>query len=277
MKIFDLHNDLPTLGLTMGTSEREREKLYRSYVPHRVVSVFWTSLLKENALPFIKTHIEKHRLENRLYAVEDLDFIRDETILSAVASLPLLYAGLTWNGENYMGGGAGCETGLTEFGKAVVKELCKNSIIPDSAHLSTKSFYDMSENCNILINSHTCLKSIFDHPRNLSDEQIQLILARGGIVGLTLVAQFMGRPEKQGERKDYVRQVDTFAQKFGIGGLCIGTDFNGTDPILGLGSYGEFEDLKADLSKLGYTQDNIERIFYHNADGFFKNYRVSAD
>ncbi|MCL2797345.1 MAG: dipeptidase [Firmicutes bacterium] len=346
IQVFDLHNDLPTLPLTRGISGEECEAIFRSYVPHRVVRVFWTTEMPDPA-EFIELGIRKEELgivdgdkncdlkhvfssaippssfllpNSSCYAVEDLWFASDEKALCRILNLPLLYAGLTWNRENALAGGADSDGGLTEIGKTVVKKLIAHSIVIDTAHLNERSFYDVlevfgsgvrdqgsGESCQLsvvscqlkedgfmsripnpesrtpnpdtphsslltphFLNSHTCLKSIHSHPRNLTDAQIKLLLSCGGVVGITAVAQFMGKPEKQGARADYLRQIDSFAQKFGISGLCIGSDFNGTDPVEGLSSYADFEFLAQDLFKLGYSANDVERIFHGNAERFFK-------
>jgi len=301
IKVFDLHNDLPTLPLYGGVSARECEGIFRSYAPHRVVRAFWATELPDPA-GFIEEYIGRDQLSgvpypfSSLYAVEDLRFAPDGDVLERILKLPLLYAGLTWNYENALAGGAQSDAGLSGLGKTVVKQLAAHSVAIDTAHLNEKSFYDVLDFLEAIgptgqsrerpptpnpdsqpptpnpriLNSHTCLKSLCGHPRNLSDAQIKRLLSQGGAIGVTAVAQFMGKPEKQGARADYLRQIDAFAQRFGINGLCIGTDFNGTDPLDGLSSYGDFEFLAQDLFKLGYSAGNVERIFSKNAEAFFE-------
>jgi len=119
-----------------------------------------------------------------------------------------------------------------------------------------------------IFNSHTLLKSCYNHERNLSDQQIKLLIARGGVVGLTPVNQFL--KEKKATLCDFVAVIDTFVERFGIDNAAIGTDFFGADPLEGLENYDSFESLVAELEKLGYTRIDISKIFYRNASRFFQ-------
>ncbi|MCL2062155.1 MAG: membrane dipeptidase [Firmicutes bacterium] len=265
MKVFDLHNDLPTRGF----SEEEVAAAYAAQTPHRIVSAFYTTQMRA-PLAFINGYIKKYPVsQSRLYAVEDMGFVKGVSCIDAVCALPVLYAGICWNGENALGGGAGSSAGLSPLGEIALQKLTSAGITADTAHLNEKTFYQVCDRVAVPINSHTCLHSVCAHPRNLTNAQIRLILSRGGIIGLTLVAQFMGKPEAAATRADYVRQIDTFIQAFGINGLCIGTDFNGTDPVKGLSTYTEFALLADDLQGLGYTQQDINKIFFVHADNFF--------
>jgi membrane dipeptidase len=274
-EVFDLHNDLPTRGLTIKTDDDFLSRRYGEYSLHKVISVFWTTKLGE-PLDYIQKYIKKYpQFESRLYAVEDLCFVKNARDVFELSRLPIIYAGLTWNGENALAGGTGSDSGLTGFGKETVKILETGNILIDTAHLNEKSFFDVLDAAKNVFCSHACLRSVFPHERNLTDVQIKSLIERGGIIGLTAVAQFMGKPQGMGERADYLRQIDGFVQKFGIKSCAVGTDLNGTDPVAGLSGYFEFELLKLDLTALGYKTADIDGIFYFNAENFFK--KMSAN
>lgn len=63
--------------------------------------------------------------------------------------------------------------------------------------------------------------------------------------------------------------IDGFLQKFGVHGLCFGSDFFGSDaPVFTDGDYGAFSRTKAALKKLGLKDTDIQKIFYKNAAEF---------
>jgi membrane dipeptidase len=93
------------------------------------------------------------------------------------------------NGRNRIADGKGearTRGGLTNFGISVVKEMNHLGMLIDVAHLSEPGFWDVIETSkDPIIDSHSNAKTIYDHPRNLTDEQIMAIAKRGGAIGLS--------------------------------------------------------------------------------------------
>jgi membrane dipeptidase len=203
------------------------------------------------------------------FAVEDLCFA-NESNADALAALPLAYCTPAWGGDNAIAGGHLGTGGITPLGKTVLKKLCRAGIAIDTAHLNPKSFYECCDNYEFVLNSHTCLKSICNHSRNLDNAQIRALIGRGGVVGITCVNQFMRGEGNAADIADFVEQLDSYAQSFGVGSLAVGTDFMGTDPVKGLESYGKFDDLAVLLAKIGFSQGDTEKIFYTNARDYFE-------
>ena len=256
--IFDLHNDL----LTVGFGGKKIAELAAGYCDalRGVVLVFWStrsiSLPEKNVLP---------SNEKLLFAVEDLHFFRPDREAELLKFSPV-YCGLTWNYDNSLAGGALGESGITDLGKYTVEFLNRNGISVDTAHLNEKSFFDVSELAERIINSHTFISDIHPHPRNISFNQAEKIVSAGGLVGLTPVNAFTG-----GGLDSYMRGMDGFLQRFGDGNLCIGTDFNGSDDFPEqLKDYGGFAAVRERLVELGYTEKTIKKIFYKNAVDFFR-------
>lgn len=178
-----------------------------------------------------------------------------------------VYASLTWNDRNALAGGAYSEGELTEKGVSAIKKLEKSGIFLDVAHLNRRSFWQATEvSDRPVLCSHACFDGLYGHPRNLTDAQIGRIIATGGIVGVTLVPEFMGKTVA--DETDVFAQIDYFCERFGSEHLAIGTDFCGcASPAIG--DYASFERLKALLIRRGYTERTVERIFYENAFEFF--------
>ena len=74
--------------------------------------------------------------------------------------------------------------GLTDFGKDVVRELNRLGMLVDISHVSDKTFWDALETSKApLVASHSSsLRSISGHPRNMTDEMIRALGAKGGVI-----------------------------------------------------------------------------------------------
>ena len=93
--------------------------------------------------------------------------------------------------------GCGCldtvDTGLTSWGAAIVAECNRVGIVVDGSHCSTKTGLDMCEisTCPVIY-SHSCMRAVWDHPRNITDNQARACADTGGVVGITGVGIFLG-------------------------------------------------------------------------------------
>jgi len=78
--------------------------------------------------------------------------------------------------------------GLTPFGEAVVRELNRLGMIVDLSHTNDEGFWDVLEASDApVICSHSNSRSLCSHPRNLTDDQIKALAAKGGVIGLMCV------------------------------------------------------------------------------------------
>jgi membrane dipeptidase len=72
--------------------------------------------------------------------------------------------------------------GLTDFGKDIVREMNRQGIMVDISHVSDKTFYDALEVSKApLIASHSSCRALCNHPRDMSDEMIRALAAKGGV------------------------------------------------------------------------------------------------
>lgn len=73
--------------------------------------------------------------------------------------------------------------GLTDFGKEVVGEMNRQGILVDVSHVSDKTFYDALEVSRApLIASHSSCRAISSNPRNMTDDMIRALAAKGGLI-----------------------------------------------------------------------------------------------
>lgn len=180
---------------------------------------------------------------------------------------------LTWNGKNELGDGCMAENsgGLTEFGKLCITELESTGIIIDVSHLSQKGFYDVAEystkpfvathsNCNIVDNS-------FAKKRNLSDEQVKVIISKNGIMGINLCADFLGNDNDTG-CDAVARQIDRFLKLGAENNVCFGCDFDGCTVNNELAGIDRLYVLFNYLLKKNFSEDLVNKIFFLNAKAF---------
>lgn len=82
--------------------------------------------------------------------------------------------------------------GLSDFGKQVVAEMNRLGMIVDVSHISDKAFFDVLETSKApIIASHSSIRALCDHPRNMSDEMIKALAANGGVIQICILGSYI--------------------------------------------------------------------------------------
>lgn len=189
---------------------------------------------------------------------------------------------LTWNFQNElaypnrmcMEGGRtfmkpDTEHGLTEKGIAFVEEMERLGMIVDISHLSDAGIWDVFRYTRKpFVASHSNARSIASHPRNLTDEMIRALSERGGVAGINYCASFL-YDAPDGEKKlsrvtDMAAHIRHMKQIGGIQCIGLGSDFDGISCDLEMKSPADLPLLAGELRKGGFTESEIEAIFYKN-------------
>lgn len=167
--------------------------------------------------------------------------------------------------DNELGGSAHGESGegLTEFGKAVIRRMNELNMIIDLAHVSPKMFDDILEvSDKPVMVSHTGIRAVVNSPRNLSDEQIRKIAAKGGIIGIAFFDMAVGTDEIKG----IVASMKRVKNLVGVQHVALGSDYDGSVAvpfdITGLPLIVEA------LLKEGFTEQEIRAIMGENVKRF---------
>jgi len=101
------------------------------------------------------------------------------------------------------------DNGLTDFGKEVVSECNRLGIMVDVSHVSDKSFFDILQTTKApIIASHSSVRAICDHPRNLTDEMLKALAENGGVIQICFVSSFVKTPEPNPERDAAMAQLE---------------------------------------------------------------------
>jgi len=276
-RLIDLHNDV----ITEVSSKRFLNYINRAKsagVEVILVSV-WTTKMQQPMQEIKKYRqlIDTVNAKNKtklLLHIEDAWFINEHNIEQLLEYKPFSI-GLTWNEDNSLAGGAQSDGGLTQLGKTIAERLLANGIVIDLAHLNRQSFSQVAKLTTAqgkkLFCSHTCFDDVNPNPRNLDRNQVQAIVDSGGVIGLTLVAGFLGN--KRATIHDVYAHIMYFIENFGEDNIAIGTDFFGTvDLPRRLVKYGDFRRFKRFLVKQDFSNAVIDKIFYQNANKFLSSY-----
>lgn len=178
---------------------------------------------------------------------------------------------LLWNAENCMGYPNNkdpqiMEKGLKPFGFEAIEQMNRLGMIVDVSHLSDGGFWDVAKHSKKpFVASHSNARKLMNHPRNLSDDMLKAIGNGGGTAGLNFYPAFV-HPSLDAKAEYLGVQVRYMADKAGMDAVSIGTDFDGfTGDGQHIRSTAELPKLADVLAKEGFSQSEMEKIFYKNA------------
>jgi membrane dipeptidase len=130
----------------------------------------------------------------------------DLGVLRAYAALGVGYMTLTHSSNDEWADSstdAAVHNGLTDFGKNVVREMNRLGVMVDISHVSDKTFYDALEVSKApLIASHSSCRAICDAPRNMNDQMIKDLAAKGGVIQINYHVGFLSQEFRKAERAD---------------------------------------------------------------------------
>lgn len=179
-----------------------------------------------------------------------------------------------WGGETCMGGSHESAHGLSDFGKAAVRECFRCGIAVDLSHASPASADDIlhiaETNGGRVLATHSNAFSVCAHSRNLTDDRIRRIAALGGVIGLNLYTAFL-KDQEPWSIEDLLPHLDHIVSLVGVEHTAIGADWDGAD----------FPPDCADISMIphaaqlvrehGYTEAEADCIFYTSAYNFLRS------
>lgn len=183
------------------------------------------------------------------------------------ANKGITYITLCHNGDNDICDSCrGKQTfgGLSDFGKQVVKEMNRLGILVDLSHAGETTFYDcIRESEKPIVCSHSNCRALCDHARNLTDDQMRALAAKGGVMQITMYPGFLQKDENA-TILDALKHLKHAIEIMGIDHVGIGTDFDGDGGIPGLRNASEMLNLTRFLIKEGYTDEEIQKIWGGN-------------
>ena len=160
--------------------------------------------------------------------------------------------------------------GLTPFGKEVVKKMNELGMIIDVSHLSDAGFYDVINlSTKPIVCSHSNSRKVCKVSRNLTDEMILALKKNNGVMGINYCPDFISSSKKN-QIPDIIKHINHIKEVGGIDIIALGSDFDGIPTPNGMSDATKTLELKEALVKEGYTQEEIDKIFYKNFLRVFK-------
>lgn len=151
----------------------------------------------------------------------DLDLVRQFYDLGVRSMLP------TYNTRN--AAGCGCldavDDGLSSYGRALVREMNAVGMLVDGSHCSRRTGLDLCDvSTRPVIYSHSCMRALWDHPRNITDGQARECAATGGVIGIAGVGIFLG--PNTASLDALMRHVEYAVELVGIEHVGVGSDYS---------------------------------------------------
>lgn len=199
----------------------------------KVLAAFRSGVLarpEQFALAGVPGDVESARADGRLAVGFDLEGTEpldgDIEMVEVFHALGVRTILMAYNTQNRAGGGCHDEqdTGLTAFGRAVVREMNRVGVVVDATHCSRQTTFDLFEASTApVIFSHSVPAAIKRHPRNIDDDQIRACAATGGVIGINGVGIFLG--ENDASTEALVKAVDHAVQLVGPEHVGLGLDY----------------------------------------------------
>jgi len=205
---------------------------------------------------------------------------------------------LTYNTRNFVGDGVFEDTdaGLSKFGRQVVREMNRVGILVDLSHVGQRTSLEAIEvSEKPCVFTHSNPHALVPVPRNITDEQIKAVAAKGGVVGCSSFPALVWRGETPPTLDEFVACIDYVVNLVGPDHVAIGTDseaskgayppelraslrraYSGTTgtfhqrfpqglPLVGLEEgLGDWPNITRCLLERGYRPDDVRKIIGGN-------------
>jgi len=301
-RLFDLHCDTATELFQSGQSIQKNDcqlsldkaKVFKEY--RQIMAIWSDKRLDDEAAyqrflvvsDFIHKELErtgcrfplwrdgKQALSSgALLAVEDARILDGKLErLRVLYENDIRFLTLVWSGESCIGGAHNTSMGLTPFGKQVVKDCFSLGIVPDLSHASPRTIDETLAMCEEygkpVIASHSNAYTVCPHTRNLSDRHFLAIGRSGGIVGICLCPPHLATCRSRADVDSVMRHIEHFYALGGEDFLALGCDLDGTDLPCGFSSVADLPKIAEEMAKRGYSNQQIEKLFYRNAEHFVR-------
>jgi len=271
----------------------------------------WNELFKKNSdLIFLGKDfkdIEKAKSENKtaiFFGFQNCSPIEDDLkLVEKVHELGCRFMQLTYNNQSLLATGCyeNVDSGVTNFGKEVIKEMNRVGIVIDMSHSAEKSTLDAIELSEKPI-AITHANPFFWHSakRNKSDNLLKNLSQSGGMLGLSLYAHHL-KDSSNCKLENFCEMVAKTADLIGVKNIGIGSDLclNQPDSVVEwmrngtwtkAKNYGEgskdkpgfpkqpdwfidargFDSLEKGLKNIGFSIDEVNGILGNNWFNFYK-------
>lgn len=275
------HIDLERAGLLDGYAQCFACFTSDAYADIPAVDLF------ERELATIHRELEKNSsIIRQAYSASDIQQNLNDGIMSAILTVEgpagfgydpellqdLYLVGfrmttLGWNDSNPLTGSSKTGGGLTDLGRAYVKEAQRLGMLVDVSHISDEGFWDIMDITQApVIASHSNSRAVYNTDRNITDDMFCAICKTGGVVGINLYASFLGNNASLDTVCDHILhflELDPAGKHISLGGDLDGCEYLPKE-FDGIQSY---PSLASHLLKRGVDLSTVRDIFWNNAIG----------
>ena len=187
--------------------------------------------------------------------------------LQHFADRGIVYMTLCHNGDNDLcdsAKGTATHGGVSSFGAEVIREMNRLGILVDLSHAAESSFYDALDISRVpIVCSHSSCRALTNHPRNLTDDQMRALVAKGGVCQITLYHGFL-RVHGEATIIDAMAHLDHAIEVMGVDHVGLGTDFDGDGGVRGLASSSDLLNYTYQLLARRYSEADIQKLWGGN-------------
>ena len=202
-----------------------------------------------------------------IYGIEGAHALDGElSNLDRLFDAGLRVVGLTHFFDNLLAGSlhGTSGAGLSDFGKSVVLSAREKDMIIDVAHLSPQGVREVLAMIDKpVVLSHGGMKGVCDTPRNLDDELMQLIAAKGGLIGIG----FWDGAACDISPGGVVKSIRYAIDMLGVDHVALGSDYDGSTEVQF--DISELAVLTHTMIEQGFSEEEIEKVMGGNAVRFF--------
>ena len=179
------------------------------------------------------------------------------------------YMTITWNNSTAWATSAAdpqsTTRGLSAFGQQVIRAMDSLGIIIDVSHVGVRTITDILQiTTKPIIASHSGVRALNNHTRNLTDAQIISIAQRGGVIGVVFYPWFLSSTGTA-TIDSVIRHIDYIKNLVGVDYVALGSDFDGIEVVpVGLEDVSKFPVLTMALLRRGYSTSDVKKILGEN-------------
>lgn len=219
----------------------------------------------------------RDRVVAAIFHIEGAEAISEELHeLEVLYQAGLRSLGIVWSRSNIFGHGVPFQfphspdtgPGLTDAGKALVKECNRLGIMIDLSHMNEKGFWDVAKLSDApLVATHSNVHALCQMTRNLTDRQLDAIKESDGMVGLNYASAFLredGKNDPDIPLEVMVRHIDYLVERVGLNRVGLGSDFDGAKVPNEIRDVTGVPRLVDALRKAGYDEESLRKITHEN-------------
>lgn len=219
--------------------------------------------------------IEANQSKGKMSAVFTIEgpagFGFDPELLESMYLAGFRISTLGWNEDNPLTGSNVTGGGLTDRGRAYVREAQRLGILVDVSHISDEGFWDIIHMTQApVIATHSNSRALCFHSRNLTDDMFRAICETGGVAGINQYAAFLGEHATLDTICDHILhflELDPSGKHIALGG-----DLDGCEELSeGFEGIQSYPVLAERLLSRGVPEDTIMDIYWNNAIGVMRS------